>query len=105
MEAETKKFQLRVYDNFHYMDESDVFDSGHYKTYADAIIAAKEMVDEFFERHWKPGITIDELIDLFISFGEDPSIIPDDAGEHARFSAFTYASVSAEMICNKMKKE
>ncbi|MFN4762350.1 hypothetical protein ACKGJN_04435 [Gillisia sp. Q332] len=48
MTTETKKFHLRVYDNFHYMDESEVYNHGQYDTYEAALIAAKAIVDDFF---------------------------------------------------------
>jgi hypothetical protein len=51
MKAETQKFQFRVYGNFHYMDDSEVFDYGYYEAYKDALVAAKEIVDQFLEHH------------------------------------------------------
>ncbi len=43
-----KKIHLRVYDNFHYMDEFEVYNHGQYDTYEDALISAKAIVDDFF---------------------------------------------------------
>ena len=46
------KFHLRVYDNFHYADESEAYNHGQYETYAEALIGAKAIVDEFLKHNW-----------------------------------------------------
>lgn len=61
MITEIKKFHLRVNDNFHYMAESEAYDYGQYNTYEEALIAAKAIVDEFFEFNWRGGITSDQF--------------------------------------------
>lgn len=99
------KFHLRVYDNFHYMDESEAYNHGQYETYEDALLAAKAIVDKFFEHNWKPGITIDKLIEQYIFFGEDPIIIPNEHGGHGYFSARTYAEISAGKIIRQFENK
>lgn len=105
MTTETKKFHLRVYDNFHYMDESEAYNHGQYDTYEDALIAAKAIVDEFFEHNWQIGITPDSLIGQFSLYGEDPIILPNEPGKLERFSARTYANISAVEICRKLENK
>lgn len=78
MIAVQKKFHLSVYDNFHYMDELEAYNQGQYKTYEDALIAAKAIVDEFFEHNWKSGVTADYLLGQYSLYGEDPIILPDE---------------------------
>ena len=102
---EQKKFHLRVYDNFHYMDESEAYNHGHYETYEDALIAAKTIVDEFFEHNWKSGVTADYLLGQYSLYGEDPIILPNEHGEHESFSARTYANSSAVEICRKLENK
>lgn len=80
-------FHLRVYDNYHYGDETEAYNHGQYETYAAAIIAAKAIVANFFETNWKPGIKADDLLGQFLIYGEDPIILPDEIGENERFSA------------------
>ena len=46
------KYHLRVYDNYHYADESEAFDHGGYCTYEEAENGAKAMVKEFLELNW-----------------------------------------------------
>ena len=55
------KFHLRVYDNFHYMDESEAYNHGEYETYEEALIAAKAIVEEFFVGNWKTALTARDL--------------------------------------------
>ena len=100
-----KKFHLRVYDNFHYMDESEAYNHGKYDTYEDAVIAAKSIVDEFFEHNWEKGISSNALIGQYGLYGEDPIILPNEHGKHESFSARTYAKMSAEKICRKLENK
>ncbi len=96
------KFHLRVYDNFHYADESEAYDHRHFETYAEALIAAKAIVDEFIETNWKPGIKANELLGQYATYGEDPIILPNEPGEDKRFSAHTYAKRSVEKFYNNL---
>lgn len=105
MIAETKKFHLRVYDNFHYMDESEAYNHGQYDTYEEALIEAKAIVDEFFEHNWKRGITSAYLVGQYFLYGEDPIIIPNEHGKHESFSAHTYANTFAEEIYRKLENK
>jgi len=105
MTDETNKYHLRVYDNFHYMDESEAYDHGQFGTYEEALIAARAIVDEFFKQNWKSGTKPDDLLGQYSQYGEDPVILPDEHGGHERFSARTYASTSAAEICRKLEKK
>ncbi len=100
-----KKYHLRVYDNFHYGDESEAYDHGSYPTYEAAVIAAKAIVDEFLNQNWKPGIEPDDLLSQYSLYGEDPVILPNEPGEHERFSARKYAEGSVAEICRKPGKK
>ena len=102
---EHKKFHLRVYDNFHYMDESEAYNHGHYETYEDALIAAKTIVDELFEHNCKSVVTAEYLLGQYYLYGEDPIILPNEHGEHESFSARTYANSSAVEICRKLENK
>lgn len=95
-------FHLRVYDNYHYGDETEAYNHGQYESYAEALIAAKAIVDEFFETNWKPGIKADDLLGQYAIYGEDPIILPNEPGEDKRFSAHTYAKSSVEKFYNNL---
>jgi hypothetical protein len=105
MATGTKYFHLRVYDNFHYMDESEAYDHGQFETYEEALIAAKAIVDEFFEQNWKSGIDPDHLLGQYSLYGEDPVILPNEPGDHGSFSARTYAGTRAAVICRKLENK
>ena len=97
------KYHLRVYDNFHYADESEAYNHGAYETYEEALAGAKAIVDEFLIHHWKSGITENDLHVLFLLYGGDPIILPDDHGDLERFSARTYVDTRADEICRKLE--
>jgi hypothetical protein len=105
MTTKTKRFHLRVYDNFHYMDESEAYNHGQFDTYEDALIAAKAIVDEFFEHNWKSGVTPDYLNVQYCLYGEDPIILPNEHGKLESFSARTYSYISAVEICRKLENK
>jgi hypothetical protein len=81
------KFYLKVYDNFHYGDESESYQYGQYKTYEEARKAAENIVFEFLESNWKPGFTSNTLLSQYSFYGEDHDILPSEPGEKERFSA------------------
>ncbi len=47
------KYRVMIDDNFHYMDEDERCDSGTFKTYEEAVSAAKEIVDRSLR--WERG--------------------------------------------------
>jgi hypothetical protein len=93
------KYHLRVYDNFHYSDESEAYDYGQYDSYGSALIAAKKMVESSLRHEYKPGMTKDDLITSYLFYGEDPIIVPSDPDKE-RFSARDYVHEIAGEICN-----
>jgi guanosine-3',5'-bis(diphosphate) 3'-pyrophosphohydrolase len=105
MMAKEQKYQLRIYDNFHYMDESETYNSGDFETYDEALNAAKKIVDDFLIHNWKPGMTESELYDQYTSFGEDPMIIPVEHDKHEKFSALDYAKTSVKNLCSKLENK
>ena len=83
-----KRYTIYVYDNFHYMDEDERYTLGHYDDCQTAVIACKQIVDEFLAG-CDMKMTAEELFTHYKSFGEDPSIMSDDPT--CKFSAWTYA--------------
>lgn len=77
-------FTVRVWDNFHYMDEDEAYNQGRYATYDEALAAAKGIVQESVQHH-RYDMAEYEM------FGDDPGILgPIPAGENP-FSARDYA--------------
>lgn len=105
MNTGTGKFHLRIYENSHYTDESEAYNYGRYATYEEAVIAAKAIVDDFFEHNWQPGIKPESLMGQYCLYGEDPVVLPNEHGEFEPFSARAYANISAVKICRKLGKK
>ena len=89
-------FTVRVWDNFHYMDEDEVHMHGEFATWPEAVTAARQIVDRCLTVAYRPGMTAIALFDAYRSFGDDPSIVPVPTGE--RFSAWEYAKQQCEML-------
>lgn len=101
-------FHLRVYDNFHYMEETEAYNTGSYATYEEALSAAKSIVEEFFVFNWKKGMTFEELRSLFMLYGDDPIIVPNEHGEsidYPNFSARDYAYSIVEDLFQKFENQ
>ncbi len=85
-------YRVLVDDNFHYMDEDERWCLGEFDNYEVALIAARQLVEDFFSDA-KPGQTAKELYDGYTSFGDDPFIIAFGGADQpeSRFSAWGYA--------------
>src|SRR5690554_5634375 len=105
MKIDPDKFCLRIYDNYHFMDEEEAYNSGSFDTYEDAVVAAKVIIDDALAYNLKFGIKPEELNIYFSVFGEAPVVIPFDPRVKEPFSAFDYARARAEEICNKLNND
>jgi guanosine-3',5'-bis(diphosphate) 3'-pyrophosphohydrolase len=99
------KYNLKVYDNYHYADESEAYNHGWYDNYEEAEIAAKAIVNEFLEHIWARGMNPDILIAEYCLYGEDPVIISAENPGSRKFSGRDYANEFAETICWKLENE
>lgn len=87
-------YRIRVYDNFHYMDEDCTYlDPKEYPTMEAAIAAAKKSVEEQCEQYGYD-------ISLYRGFGDDPSVVGHPEGVVV-FSGWKYA----EELCRAKKGE
>jgi hypothetical protein len=91
------EFKVRVYDNFHYGDEDESDDVGTYATYEQAVTAARAIVVKSLKSVYELGMTPDQLYDQYVSFGDDPSVYPEDPSYH--FSAWNYAKSMCKERC------
>jgi len=93
------KYTLYVDDNFHYMDAAERYNAGEFESLEEAMIKAKQIVDEFLSEQYQEGMTAEELYHQYTSFGEDPFIVggPPASG----FSAWDYARKRCQEICSK----
>lgn len=102
------KFHLRVYDNFHYNDESEAYNKGLYDSYEAALYAAKGMVDEFLIYNWRKGMLPKDLHALFLLYGDDPIILANESVERfemPNFSARDYVEGIIEEFCKKLEEQ
>ncbi len=99
----SKKYEVFVDDNFHFMDENERHKLGEFESCEEATAACKKIVDEFLETGYKPGMSFEELYGGYVGFGEDPFIISDD--KNCFFSAWNYAKRRSTQLCNQQRKE
>ena len=95
-EAAGEVFRVLVDDNFHLYDESERDSAGAYRSYEEAIRAAKDIVDRSLRHLYRSGMSADELYDDYMDFGDDPFIRPDEGS--SPFSAWRYAEGRAASI-------
>lgn len=91
-------YSVYVDDNFHYMDESERYHLGDYTDHSMALQVCRQIVDEYLESAYKPGMSAAELYDTYTSFGSDPWIKTNNAAV-PRFSAWGYAKKRCEELC------
>lgn len=96
------KFQVLVDDNLHFMDESERYTFGTFKSLQEAVQAAQQIVDEYLASAYSPGMQPSDLLASYKAFGEDPFIVSDDA-ESVDFSAWTYAESRCNALCTFSK--
>ena len=89
---------MKVYDNFHNDDPSESDMHSSYATCADAVAAAKAIVDKCLQSDYTSGQSAAEVYERYTSFGDDPSVIgpcPEPA-----FSAWDCARRGCGEMCN-----
>jgi hypothetical protein len=91
-----------VNDNFHYMDSEKTWRKGEYSDYQTALSVCRQIVDSCLEEYLPECNSADQLYDRYVSFGDDPYIVPDD-GE-PRFSAWSYARERCDLLFKEEEK-
>ncbi len=90
-------FTVYVYDNYHYMDESERYKLGDFTTINQAEQAARKVVDNCLAEHYQVGMDASALFKAYKMFGDDPQIV----GQH--FSAWDYAENRCREMCGNLK--
>jgi hypothetical protein len=81
---------------------------GEYATLKEAVAAAKQLVDEFLMREFRPGILPSALFARYQDFGEVPFIFSDDVDVTMNvpdFNHFQFAMNRCTEICAQMRNE
>ena len=94
-------YHLRIYDNYHYMDESEAYNQGPYASYEEAELAARQVVEESLRDMIKPGADEQKLLSDYKMFGDDPVIVDKETGQVGDFSAWSYANEAAKEVLKK----
>lgn len=81
----SNKYKVYIDDNYHYMDESERYTVGSYKSLEKAIEKCKKITIKNLEGLYEKGITPEKLSAQWSMFGEDPFIV--GGGESVPFSA------------------
>ncbi|MCZ7668549.1 MAG: hypothetical protein M5U34_15850 [Chloroflexi bacterium] len=92
-----RSFKVFVDDNFHYQDKSDRYELGEFDSFEAAVAACQMIIDQYLMAAFKEGMDPAELYEKYISFGEEPFVIPMPEG--ASFSAWVYAEQRCSQIC------
>jgi hypothetical protein len=96
-----KKYVVYVDDNFHFLDESERYKLGEFKTCEEAVAVCMKIVDDFLEKGYQKGMSYKELYEGYTGFGEDPYIYTDD--KNCFFSAWDYAKKRCRELCGEEK--
>lgn len=84
-----KLYLVRVWDNFHYMDDDEAYAHGYFATYEAALAAAKAIVDQSLVDCGVGSSNAEDWYQRYTMFGEDPAIFGPAGTPH--FSAWAYA--------------
>lgn len=93
-----KKYTVRILDNFHFMDQSEEYNSGNFDTYEEAVTKCKAILDDFLESAYQPNDTADQLYGTYTQYGETPLIWGDNLGN---FDSNIYARERCEQIVKR----
>jgi hypothetical protein len=98
MVALDKPWKVIVDDNFQY-PRSTLTPVASFDTLAEAIAVCKAGVDRCLFAEWKPGISAEDLYRRYTSFGNDPWILGPSGSDRVPFSAWDYARVRCQQMC------
>ena len=92
-------YRVIVDDNYHYMDEDERSVLGEYSTYAEALAAARKMVEDFFADP-EQDMTPTQAYEAYTMMGDDPWIeaFGGAPAPKTRFSAWGHAKKHSKRL-------
>ncbi|MBE2222911.1 MAG: hypothetical protein IAF02_15305 [Anaerolineae bacterium] len=90
-------FKVFVDQNSHYQDQSNRYEHGEFESFETAVAACKLIIDQYLITAFKKGMSAAELYENYVTFGEDPFVVPIPEG--AEFSAWVYAKQRCFEMC------
>ena len=91
----SEQWFVKVYDNYHYMDESATSTRGPFASADAALVAARDIVENSLYECLAAGNSAEDLIRRYRMFGDDPVVLGPDAPD---FSAWSYVDEIAPLI-------
>ena len=91
------KHRVYIDENPHLADTSARLMRGEFDSREEALALAREIVDDCLAESRRDGMTANQLLEAFVTVGEQPFLLPDD--EHAPFDALEYATVRCHVLC------
>jgi len=89
-------YTVFIDDNYHF-GESGGYRVGDFDTYEEAVTAASKVVEDYIRSAYREGMSAEELLSSYRTFGDDPYIVPDDGTPP--FSAWAYAERLCRELC------
>jgi hypothetical protein len=84
-------YLVRVYDNFHYMDEDEAYELPPFATAEEALARCEAIVDRSLRELREGEVAADALYQQYQMFGDDPIIIATGGAPDVSFSGWRYA--------------
>lgn len=98
-DKDNMSYYLRIYDNFHYYDVDDFVEVGNFDSEQEALLEAQKRVKDSVIHLWSTGTRLDELVNNWLDFGDNPTIYcTDPTIEVPFFSPGEYAVKVVEML-------
>jgi hypothetical protein len=94
----SEQYTVFVDDNFHYMDKAERRVAGVFSDCETAVARCRQMVERCLSEQYEEGMSEEQLLSQYKSFGEDPWISSADG--NCKFSAWTYAAQRCGEICS-----
>ncbi len=95
-------YRVLIDDNFHYMDPEHRYSGPGFATLDSALKYCKTIVDDFLASAYRDGMSVEQLIEQYQLFGEDPFVVGEGTGT---FSAWDYARRRASEITQKKEED
>ena len=94
----SKKYEVHIDDNFHYMDESERYSVGSYRSLEKAIKKCRKITIRSLKDLYEKGMTPEKLSAQWSMFGDDPFIVGGEGPVPFSARAFVTTELCREII-------
>lgn len=92
-------YRIRMDDNRRLTGATAPAKDTAFATEAEAVAAARELVEEVLAGLRTPGMTADELLGAYFAYGQYPAVVAPAGAPHIAFSAWDHAATRAAALC------